>query len=370
MAWRILMACSWCKVKAAVVLWLLLSAPLLEAPSGLPSNMVRQQSGCPTSSSGQSKGMPIQALPLECPGLVLPLQIPLCSLHAFPGPGLLYLRQCKLPTQRGVHSQHRKWQRPQLRPQLEDGRRCQAHAHAQSPLLPHQAPCLPSNLNLQRQYCTLFCRWSLPTSSPACSQHHRPWGLAPPLSRWTAWALSAATTLALQRLLQLSWQRARTLRIMGHREEPPLGLPLVQAQEPEQPVQEAPPQTPVRRASASWQPSTPVAMHHDAYTQTMRSAATDQGMHYGPPAAIPPLPQHRIIKHEASTSIDVNLLLPLPSGNREAPTFWTTRELGRQFGSEGIQFLAQQLSISYQSAQDLYVEACIKSEGARICHTA
>ena len=73
---------------------------------------------------------------------------------------------------------------------------------------------------------------------------------------------------------------------------------------------------------------------------------------------------------DASTSIDMRLVLPLPSGNREPPDAWTIRELGKKFGSHGLQFLSQQLGLPSSEAQQLYINACIQLHGARICHDA
>ena len=73
---------------------------------------------------------------------------------------------------------------------------------------------------------------------------------------------------------------------------------------------------------------------------------------------------------DASTSIDIRLVLPLPSGSREPPDAWTIRELGKRFGSHGLQLLSQQLGLSASEAQQLYINACIQLHGARICHDA
>ena len=196
-------------------------------------------------------------------------------------------------------------------------------------------------------------------------------GSGSPLSRWTAWALSAATTLAVQRLLQLSWQRARHLRILGWHREPPLELPQAQATGPVQPVLDELPQTPVRRASASWHTPMPEAMYHDAYTQTITTAGSDTVQPRPSAATIPPLPLPRVVTHEASTCIDVQHLLPLlPSGSRAVPDLWTVRDLGRRYGLQGLQFVAQQSGLSEQEVQQLYIEACMHLQTSRICHNA
>ena len=77
------------------------------------------------------------------------------------------------------------------------------------------------------------------------------------------------------------------------------------------------------------------------------------------------------IRHDAGTIIDVQHLLPLlPSGSRAVPDHWTIRDLGRRYGLDGLQFVAQQSSPSEQEVQQLHVEACIQLQTARICHNA